>query len=93
MPKKPCRTAIVSGNLGIVHQCGADRRLDQVEVLSEELTTISREIGDEDLKFEALHHRWGSAYFFGQTAKFLEYATEGTEHYNRDRHHKFSYGR
>ena len=76
---------------GLYLNAARNRRLDKVEVLGEELTTISREIGDEDLKFEALHHRWGSAYFFGQTAKMLEYATEGTEHYDRDRHHKFSY--
>ena len=76
---------------GLYLNAARNRRLDKVEVLGEELTTISREIGDDDLKFEALHHRWGSAYFFGQTAKMLEYATEGTEHYDRDRHHKFSY--
>ena len=76
---------------GLYLNAARNRRLDKVEVLSEELTTISREIGDEDLKFEALHHRWGSAYFFGQTAKFLEYTAEGVAHYNRDRHHKFSY--
>ena len=71
---------------GLYLNAARNRRLDKVEVLSEELTTISREIGDEDLKFEALHHRWGFAYFTGQTAKLLEYATEGTEHYDRDRH-------
>ena len=76
---------------GLYLNAARNRRLDEVEVLSEELTTISREIDDEDLKFEALHHRWGTAYFFGQTAKFLEYAAEGVEHYDRDRHHKFSY--
>jgi class 3 adenylate cyclase/ABC-type transport system involved in cytochrome c biogenesis ATPase subunit len=76
---------------GLYLNAARNRRLDKVEVLSEELTTISREIGDEDLRFEALHHRWGFAYFTGQTAKLLEYATEGTEHYDRDRHHKFSY--
>jgi hypothetical protein len=76
---------------GLYINAARNKRLDQVEVLSEELTTISREIGDEDLKFEALHHRWGFAYFTGQTAKFLEYTAEGIEHYDRDRHHKFSY--
>ena len=76
---------------GLYLNAARNRRLDKVEVLGEELTTISREIGDEDLKFEALHHRWGSAYFFGQTAKMLEYTAEGIEHYDRDRHHKFSY--
>ena len=76
---------------GLYLNAARNRRLDKVEILGEELTTISREIGDDDLKFEALHHRWGSAYFFGQTAKMLEYATEGTEHYDRDRHHQSSY--
>src|ERR1700735_2367038 len=76
---------------GLYINAARNRRLDKVEVLSEELTTISREIADEDMWFEALHHRWGTAYFFGQTAKLLEYATEGVEHYDRDRHHKFSY--
>ncbi len=76
---------------GLYLNAARNRRLDEVEVLSEELTTISREIDDEDFKIEALHHRWGTAYFFGQTAKLIEYAAEGTEHYDRDRHHKFSY--
>jgi class 3 adenylate cyclase/ABC-type lipoprotein export system ATPase subunit len=76
---------------GLYLNAARNRRLDEVEVLSEELTTISREIDDEDFKIEALHHRWGTAYFLGQTAKMLEYSTEGTEHYDRDRHHKFSY--
>jgi len=76
---------------GLYINAARNRRLDKVEVLSEELTTISREIDDEDFKIEALHHRWGTAYFLGQTAKMLEYSTEGTEHYDRDRHHKFSY--
>ena len=76
---------------GLYLNAARNRRLDEVEVLSEELTTISREIDDEDFKIEALHHRWGTAYFFGQTAKLLEYAEEGIEYYDRDRHHKFSY--
>jgi hypothetical protein len=76
---------------GLYLNAARNRRLDEVEVLSEELTTISREIDDEDFKIEALHHRWGTAYFFGQTAKLIEYAAEGVEHYDRDRHHKFSY--
>jgi len=76
---------------GLYLNAARNRRLDEVEVLSEELTTISQEIDDEDFKIEALHHRWGTAYFFGQTAKLIEYAAEGVEHYDRDRHHKFSY--
>jgi tetratricopeptide (TPR) repeat protein len=53
--------------------------------------TISRDLGDEDLKFEALHHRWGFVYFMGQTEKMLECTAEGLQRYDRDRHHKFSY--
>jgi class 3 adenylate cyclase/ABC-type lipoprotein export system ATPase subunit len=76
---------------GLYLNAARNRRLDEVEILSEELTTISREIDDEDFKIEALHHRWGTAYFFGQTAKLLEYAEEGIAYYDRARHHKFSY--
>ena len=76
---------------GLYLNAARNRRLDEVEVLSDELTTISREIDDEDFKIEALHHRWGTAYFFGQTAKLLEYAEEGIAYYDRNRHHKFSY--
>ena len=76
---------------GLYLNAARNRRLDEVEVLSEELTTISREIDDEDFKIEALHHRWGTAYFFGQTAKLIECAAEGVARYDRDRHHKFSY--
>jgi hypothetical protein len=43
------------------------------------------------LKFEALHHRWGLAYFLGQTSKMLEFTEQGVSRYDRDRHHKFTY--
>src|SRR5580658_10044161 len=45
---------------GLYLNAARNRRLDEVEVLSEELTTISGELEDEDFKFEALHHRWGT---------------------------------
>ena len=76
---------------GLYLNAARNRRYDKAEARGEELLTISRNLGDEDLKFEALHHRWGFAYFIGQTAKMLEYTAEGLERYDRDRHHKFSY--
>jgi class 3 adenylate cyclase/tetratricopeptide (TPR) repeat protein len=76
---------------GLYLNAARNRRYDKAEARGEELLTISRDLGDEDLKFEALHHRWGFAYFIGQTAKMLDYTAEGLERYNRDRHHKFSY--
>jgi class 3 adenylate cyclase len=76
---------------GLYINAARNRRLDEVEALSKELTTLSETIDDRDFKIEALHHRWGTAYFLGQTAKFLKCTAEGIEHYDRDRHHKFSY--
>jgi predicted ATPase len=49
---------------GLYLNAGRNQRLDKAKVRGEELLTISEEIGDEDLKFEALHHRWGG-FFHG----------------------------
>ena len=76
---------------GLYLNAARNQRLDKAELRGDELMTISREIGDEDLKFEALHHRWGLVYFKGQTEEMLQCTAEGIEQYDRDRHHKFSY--
>jgi tetratricopeptide (TPR) repeat protein len=76
---------------GLYLNAARNQRLDKAELIGDELMTISREIGDEDLKFEALHHRWGFVYFMGQTEEMLRLAAEGIEQYDRDRHHKFTY--
>jgi len=76
---------------GLYLNAARNRRLDKAELRGDELMTISREIGDEDLKFEALHHRWGLLYFKGQTEEMLKCTAEGLQQYDRDRHHKFSY--
>jgi class 3 adenylate cyclase/ABC-type lipoprotein export system ATPase subunit len=76
---------------GLYINAARNRRFDKAEVLGDELLAISGELGDQDLKFEAMHHRWGFAFFTGQTAKMLERSAEGMEQYDRDRHHKFSY--
>ncbi len=76
---------------GLYLNAARNLRYDKAGERGEELLKISQKLGDKDLKFEALHHRWGFAYFVGQTAKMLEYTAEGLEQYDRDRHHKFSY--
>jgi class 3 adenylate cyclase len=76
---------------GLYLNAARNQRLDKAELRGDELMTISREIGDEDLKFEALHHRWGFVYFKGQTEEMLQCTAQGIEQYDRDRHHKFSY--
>jgi class 3 adenylate cyclase len=76
---------------GLYLNAARNRRFDKIATLSDELLAISQRLGDEDLKFEALHHRWGVAYFTGQTAALLECTAEGVARYDRDRHHKLSY--
>jgi ABC-type lipoprotein export system ATPase subunit len=76
---------------GLYLNAARNQRLDKATLRGDELMTISRQVGDEDLKFEALHHRWGLVYFKGQTREMLQYTADGIEQYDRDRHHKFSY--
>jgi class 3 adenylate cyclase/ABC-type lipoprotein export system ATPase subunit len=76
---------------GLYLNAARNQRLDKAKVRGEELLTISEDVGDEDLKFEALHHRWGYAYFTGQTAKILDLTGEALDRYDRDRHHKLTY--
>jgi class 3 adenylate cyclase len=68
-----------------------NRRYEKAKLRGDELLAISEELGDEDLKFEALHHRWGYAYFTGQTADMLALAAEGVRRYDTARHHRFAY--
>ena len=76
---------------GLYVNAARNRRYDKAKVRGDELLAISEELGDEDLKFEALHHRWGYAYFTGQTANMLAYAAEGVSRYEPARHHRFAY--
>jgi class 3 adenylate cyclase len=76
---------------GLYLNAARNQRLDKAKIRGEELLRISQAVGDEDLKFEALHHRWGLAYFLGQTEKMLEFTNEGISRYDRERHHKLTY--
>jgi hypothetical protein len=76
---------------GLYVNAARNRQYDKAKLRRDELLAISEELGDEDLKFEALHHRWGFAYFTGQTADMLALAAEGVRRYEPARHHRFSY--
>jgi hypothetical protein len=76
---------------GLYVNAARNRHYDKAKLRGDELLAISDELGDEDLKFEALHHRWGFAYFTGQTADMLMLAAEGVRRYEPARHHRFSY--
>lgn len=76
---------------GLYLNAARNRRFDRVRVLGHELLAVSDALGDEDLKFEALHHRWGLAHFLGETPNILLYTARGLERYESARHHRFSY--
>jgi class 3 adenylate cyclase len=76
---------------GLYLNAARNKRLDRAKIIGEDLLTISEKIGDEDLRYEAEHHRWGYAYFMGQVPEMLQYATDGGQRYDRDRHHRFSH--
>lgn len=76
---------------GLYLNAARNGRFDQAKLRGEELIAISDALGDEDLKYEALHHRWGFAYFMGRTADTLAYANRGVNLYDPARHHRFSY--
>ena len=76
---------------GLYVNAARNRQYNKARIRGAELRAISEELGDEDLKFETLHHRWGFAYFAGQTADMLAYAAEGVRRYDSVRHHRFAY--
>ena len=76
---------------GLYLNAARNQHLDRAKVIGQELLTISDTIGDDDLKYEALHHRWGYAYFMGQVPEMLEYSTDGCQRYDRNRDHKSSH--
>jgi class 3 adenylate cyclase/ABC-type transport system involved in cytochrome c biogenesis ATPase subunit len=76
---------------GLYVNAGRNRQYDKAKLRGDVLLGISEEIGDDDLKFEALHHHWGYAYFTGQTANMLAHAAEGVRRYDPARHHRFAY--
>lgn len=76
---------------GLYVNAARNRQFDKAKARGDELHTISEELGDDDLKFEVLHHRWGYAWFTGQTANMLAYSAEGIRRYDTARHHRFAY--
>ena len=76
---------------GLYINAARNRRYDRAAVIGQELTAIADELGDPDLQYEALHHRWGYAYFTGDAPGTLRLTEEGIRRYDRARHHRFAY--
>ena len=58
----------------------------QSRKLTEELTTLARQLGDESLLLEAQHCRWGEEAIGGDVPKILETSEEGIRRYDAKRH-------
>jgi class 3 adenylate cyclase len=84
------RPQLFQATWGLYINEARNRRYDRAEIFGNELRRISEELGDSDLQYETLHHRWGLTFFTGQTSKLLECSAEGIERYDRERHHKLS---
>ena len=76
---------------GLYLNAARNRQFDKAKLRGDELLAISEQLGDDDLKFEALHHQWGFAYFMGRTPEILDYTGRGVQRYDAQRHHRFSY--
>jgi class 3 adenylate cyclase/ABC-type lipoprotein export system ATPase subunit len=76
---------------GLYINAARNRRYDRAAVIGQELTAIADGLGDPDLQYEALHHRWGYAYFTGDALGTLRLTEEGIRRYDRARHHRFAY--
>lgn len=76
---------------GLYINAARNRRYDRAAVIGKELTAIADRLGDPDLQYEALHHRWGYAYFTGDAPGTLRLTEEGIRRYDRARHHRFAY--
>ena len=76
---------------GLYINAARNRRYDRAKVIGQELEAIADELGDPDLQYEAMHHRWGYAYFTGDAPGTLRLTEEGIRRYDRARHHRFAY--
>jgi hypothetical protein len=76
---------------GLYLHAAAQLKLDSARRYGIELISISERLDDDDLRMEALHHRWGIAYFFGDVAGIVEHTNTAFARYERQRHHRFAH--
>jgi class 3 adenylate cyclase/tetratricopeptide (TPR) repeat protein/ABC-type transport system involved in cytochrome c biogenesis ATPase subunit len=76
---------------GLWYNANIARELDNAAAFAQELVVIGAESGDEDLALEALHCRWSSAMFRGDSRGCSIDAQRGTELYDKSRHHKLGF--
>ncbi len=69
----------------------ARQRFDPAAARADELIALSQGLGDDDLLLEAIHCRWSTAHFRGETALAVELSREGIKRYDPARHAKFAH--
>ena len=67
------------------------RRFEAASARADELIALGRGIDDEDMRLEAIHCRWSTAFFRGETNLALDLATQGVANYDTARHHKLTH--
>jgi class 3 adenylate cyclase len=83
--------ALFQASWGLYLNAASNLRLDAASDYGREVSAISARLSDNDLEMEALHHRWGIAYFTGELAGMLRHTEEGVAYYDRSRHHHLAY--
>lgn len=73
---------------GLYINAATTRRFELARERVDELVVIGERLRDEDITVESLHHRWGYAFFTGQTRGFLAFAEEGMKRYVPHRQHR-----
>jgi class 3 adenylate cyclase/ABC-type Mn2+/Zn2+ transport system ATPase subunit len=68
----------------------ARQRFEPAAKFADELIALSQRLGDDDLLLEAVHCRWSTAHFHGDTPLALELSREGIRRYDPVRHAKFA---
>ena len=76
---------------GLYLHAASNRRFGDARRWGSELDAISERLADADLDMEALHHRWGIAYFTGDTPRMLEHTEAAFGRYDAGRHHRFAH--
>jgi class 3 adenylate cyclase/predicted ATPase len=62
------------------------RQTETAPTRAEELVALGARLRDDDLLLEALHCRWSTAFFRGDTWAAVDDSREGIERYDRERH-------
>ena len=82
------QTGLFKALWGLWFCANLGRRTEVARERVEELVTLGRQSGDENLLLEAIHCRWSTAFFRGDASACLASAQEGIRLYEPTRHNR-----